>query len=440
MFKCSTWNILQIILTTVIISGTFQSIVAILQFIEQKSLGLSILRESVLSPSSSGVAKIVLGGETFIRSYGFFPHPNILATFLVVSLLTMIVYPMLFTLEMFHVEHSNNKKIVPRGTIFSLLNRIIEKYFPWNKSNSNHDKMFHVEQFKYLYIYRIVFFLQLLALVLTFSKSAVIGFIIGVSVLVLGIKKMFHVEHYSDRENVPRGTSIELKPDGSRECSTWNICISRIKTTKKMFHVEHLFILFGIVFFVIIFTIVNLEYFVVQPLFERIFYIQSLIVLVQTNLFSGLGIGQFVLRIQDFFDEKLLSWQFQPIHNVFLLILSEEGIVGLGLFLWFIYYTYLKNDENVPRGTIGKDDRAKCSTWNIWKLSIMKMFHVEHFHGDNLVASSKGDKEAVKSLLIRAILVVILFSMLFDHFLWDIEQGKLLFWIVLALAVLKNRN
>jgi O-antigen ligase len=50
-------------------------------------LGLYKLGESHLSPSTSGVAKIVTHGTTLIRSYGTFPHSNLLAAFLVTAIL-----------------------------------------------------------------------------------------------------------------------------------------------------------------------------------------------------------------------------------------------------------------------------------------------------------------------------------------------------------------
>src|SRR3990172_2239052 len=119
--QCSTWNILQITLTIAIISGFFQSIVAILQFISQKSLGLTILGESIFNAHDPGIAKIVINGDVFIRSYGFFPHPNILGGFLALSLLITMVYPLIFKSKMFHVEQSDNIPNVPRGTFYECL-------------------------------------------------------------------------------------------------------------------------------------------------------------------------------------------------------------------------------------------------------------------------------------------------------------------------------
>ena len=65
-----------------VILSSFQAILGLWQFISQKSVGLGIIGEQVLSPSLSGIAKIVSGGTVFIRAYGTFPHSNLLSVFL----------------------------------------------------------------------------------------------------------------------------------------------------------------------------------------------------------------------------------------------------------------------------------------------------------------------------------------------------------------------
>ena len=70
----------------IFIGGIFQSLIAALQFILQKSVGLKIIGESVIAPNVLGVAKFEIYGEKILRAYGTFPHPNLLAVFLVLSL------------------------------------------------------------------------------------------------------------------------------------------------------------------------------------------------------------------------------------------------------------------------------------------------------------------------------------------------------------------
>jgi hypothetical protein len=392
--KCSTWNIWQVTFIIIIISAFFQSIVAVLQFIKQKSLGISTFNESIFSIYDPGVAKVVINGGIFIRSYGFFPHPNVLGGFLVISLLLSTAYPLIFKYKLFHVEHSMN-----------------------------------------IWLYRVLVFVQLLALLLSFSKSAILAFIISFITLIFGINKMFHVEHVKDStndiSNVPRGT-LELQPKLAK-CSTWNISM-----VMQMFHVEHIMILMGVILLGIMTLSLNLRLFFMQPLIERLFYIGSLQKLSMTYYFHGLGIGQFVFRMQEFFDGTLLLWQFQPIHNVFLLIFSETGVVGLGLFVWFYVYIFWKNMKYVPRGTLELQPKlAKCSTWNISKIlqKTFPIFHMEHCRNTSLNEYFVSRERMMLNYLFRSLLIGITIIMLFDHYFWDIQQGQLLLWIILALTI-----
>ncbi len=66
--------------------ASIQVLIATAQFYLQRSLGLGLLHESVLSRTLPGVAKLVVHGEIFIRGYGTFPHPNLLAAFLFSSI------------------------------------------------------------------------------------------------------------------------------------------------------------------------------------------------------------------------------------------------------------------------------------------------------------------------------------------------------------------
>ncbi len=78
-------------LSLLVISGVLQSLLAILQVLLQRSLGLFFLTgESRLSPSIDNVAKVLVDGDRYIRAYGTLPHPNILAAFLVLALLAAI--------------------------------------------------------------------------------------------------------------------------------------------------------------------------------------------------------------------------------------------------------------------------------------------------------------------------------------------------------------
>ena len=80
----------EFIYKSVVVMGVIQAVIAIGQFTLQKSLGLKRLVESPLQPLDQNVAHIMTDTELFIRGYGLLPSPNILAFFLVVSILFLL--------------------------------------------------------------------------------------------------------------------------------------------------------------------------------------------------------------------------------------------------------------------------------------------------------------------------------------------------------------
>ena len=73
----------------------FQSVIVILQVVSQRSLGLNTLGELTLDPSQAGTSVIITDGIRFLRGYGLSDHPNILGgciTFGLVLLLAAILY------------------------------------------------------------------------------------------------------------------------------------------------------------------------------------------------------------------------------------------------------------------------------------------------------------------------------------------------------------
>ena len=64
----------------------FETAVSILQFCKGSSLGISFLGESVFSSGMKGSNFVDLGGSLYIRGYSTFPHPNILAGWLLLSM------------------------------------------------------------------------------------------------------------------------------------------------------------------------------------------------------------------------------------------------------------------------------------------------------------------------------------------------------------------
>ncbi len=98
---------------------------------------------------------------------------------------------------------------------------------------------------------------------------------------------------------------------------------------------------------------------------------------IKENPFFGVGLGQ-----------PIYSGQQQPIHNLYLLIASETGLIGLFLFLLFIFFI-IRNSLRQPADRIGV-----------------------------------------------LLLISLLLLGLFDHYLWTIPAGQLMLWITIFSVVI----
>jgi len=340
----------------IIALGLSQAIIGIWQFIIQHSIGFFWLKESLISPDIAGVAKIIFHGEKFIRAYGLFPHPNILGGFLLISILLTWSYSRLF-----HVEHSE-----PHPQPLSLERR------GW-----------HFLDVPRGTIMEIILIIQLLALILTFSKSAIVGLFIAVFYISWkNIHKMFHVEHF-----MRKGILVTL------------IIILGFILAKP-----------------------NVPSFLTQSLQERLLYLNVSRGTILSNPILGIGSGQFVLGMNKNVPRGtfLESWQFQPVHNVFLLIWSELGIIGLGLFIWFLWKLF-HVEQNISKPDI------ECSTWNNSSCDVYKPTHTNNVPRGTLLLL----RETLK--IFKGALLGLIFIMLFDHYLWDIQQGQIMLWVILGI-------
>ncbi len=110
----------------------------------------------------------------------------------------------------------------------------------------------------------------------------------------------------------------------------------------------------------------------------------------------GVGTGNFVNWLMAE-DPNLPRHLYQPVHNIYLLIFSETGILGISAFVAFL--VFLIRDFIL---------RTK-----------MERFH---HYSVMLIFSS------------------FLFMGLFDHFLWTIQQGRFVFWLVLSVLAIEEND
>jgi len=436
--------------------GLFQAIIGIWQFIIQHSIGLFWLRESLISPDILGVAKIILNGEKYIRAYGLFPHPNVLGGFLLVSIILGLFYK-----QLFHACPGH------------------QKCSTWNNSEQLgwNILVVGVEQFgrrggTFEYLLPIFTLLQIIALILTFSKSAILGLVLAIIYIYW---KLAPSKLLSNVLRLPRTLKLFHACPGHQKCSTWNNS-EQLGWNILVVGVEQ----FGrrggtiMTIFIIIILVgllganLNLDDYLFKSLNERTMYVKAspqykiicstpiirrLFHVEQSSttghawnnlclkdsrktmentwtMLSGIGSGQFVLEMQTYTQKTLAFWEYQPVHNVFLLIWAELGIIGLFVFFWFLWQMFHPSTtENVPRGTFQeqRDRPARIATQSVAGGRGTLLKHMAGLPAEALA------KEGVEQIVIfRGILLGLLFIMLFDHYLWDIQQGQILLWMILG--------
>jgi len=69
---------------------------------------------------------------------------------------------------------------------------------------------------------------------------------------------------------------------------------------------------------------------------------QAALEMVQGNSLVGVGLNNFVPRLPDYWQTSEAVRFLQPVHNIFLLVAAETGLIGLLIFLWFLILTFKK--------------------------------------------------------------------------------------------------
>jgi len=390
------WNSIMVI---IIIIGLFQSIIGIIHFIDQHSIGLFWLKESIISPDIAGVAKIVINGQKYIRAYGLFPHPNILGGFLLFSIIITLMY-----YRMFHAcRVTSNCSTpapfnVPRGTI---LNSLI--------------------------------LVQSIAFFLTFSKSAILGLTISLFYMyiaphLVSATKMFHPIKL---QNVPHGT-IGSNGAGVEHFKSLDskMSLNNIKHDRNLRIALLIFLIIILTFYLSWTTVDSM---IRNSIEQRIIYLNVSRGTILANPVLGIGMGQFVPNMQKY-TANLELWQFQPVHNVFLLIWSELGIVGLGFFTYWMYKMFhMKHKTLSPLQGEGWDEVNKVTS---------ETNDREVANSDKSILQNKSNSlsSGITLRYFKAILLGFIFIMLFDHYFWDIQQGNIMLWMTMGFIAGLNKN
>lgn len=125
-----------------------------------------------------------------------------------------------------------------------------------------------------------------------------------------------------------------------------------------------------------------------QSIELRFAFTEQALTLIKNHSLLGLGIGNYTLGVFEEINNSWPGYYYQPVHNIYLLILAELGILGLVLFILILALL-------------------------IWRLA-------------KIVPSLE------KTIVFLALLSVLVISV-FDHYFWTLYFGVMMFWIILGL-------
>jgi O-antigen ligase len=316
---------------TLSIAITYSSLIALTQFIKQSSLNgiFWFLGERTFNLSTPGIARAVWGGQLILRPYATFPHPNALAGFTLVALILLLG----------NFKSAN----LPRRQAGQLINKLT-------------NLKFEIEQLDDWIIrgyWLLVLVLGLTAIAISFSRTAwIVSALIGFWWATKYLKAV-----KTDKKNL---FIIPALPAG------------------------RLYSLFIILILVALsYCALNLS--TEEAVVQRLDLARAAILMIKQNPVIGVGLNNFIPRLLDFWPKLTTTRFLQPVHNIFLLVLAETGLIGLLIFLWFLYLTVIKAYRR-------------------------------------------------KNFIILYSLFVILSLGLFDHYWLTLQQTQLLFTIVLGLS------
>ncbi len=338
-----------------LLAGIFlQACLGIWQFLTQSSfackwLGLAQHNAGDLGVSVVEAISSIDGiAERWLRAYGGLDHPNVLGGLLVVGLLLLIWLFM-----------TNPKSQIPNNKPRNIASLKRGRQIPNPKS-----------QIINLILLSAFCFL-LSSLFFTFSRGAWLGLAVGIFIMlfIAAVKKNLAVQKKILEIILISGILIFILFNQYQD-----LVMTRVSADARL---------------------------EVKSSIERIESYENSWQLIKDHWLFGAGIGNYTLGIRNYELEIMNnnakpSWHYQPVHNVFLLIWAEIGILGLLFFISFLLLITYYLLFNYKRSTSA----------DIYKFSL---------------------------------LIAIAVMFMIDHWWWSLHFGVLFLWLVLGL-MLKNEN
>lgn len=124
---------------------------------------------------------------------------------------------------------------------------------------------------------------------------------------------------------------------------------------------------------------------------ERLVYIREAQKIIAHQPLLGTGIGNYTETVLKNKNAPTEIWRIQPVHNIYLLIFAELGIVGFSLFLFIVLFVI-------------------CDLLNSFV------------------------KENTNRVIFATITLSLLILSFFDHWLWTTHSGIIIFWLLLSFS------
>lgn len=337
-------------LFVLVIGMSLESIVAIVQFFHQGSINgfLYLFGERLYNGSTPGIANASIAGQLILRPYGTFPHPNVLAGYLVI-VMTIVI--------------SMKYKVVSiKGVVL-----------------------------------RLGLILATIALFLTLSRVAIL--------LWVGILLFVFIQRYA-----------------------------KIIVKKRLFVATFIVGGFLIALVSLFFPLILSRFFSTSLSDESVVLREKLandaIRMMLSSPFIGVGLHNFLVMLPGFDHAGHTVFTIQPVHNIFLLLGAETGIVGLlllAVFVFYLYYRLFHQYYLYSPQYIGEFMKRHTHLPHRLRSKLHRMLT---FVMDTNVPEKK------QAVLFKAMLLteVIILGM-FDHYFLTIQQGQLLLVLVIGLCL-----
>ncbi|HAM88563.1 MAG: O-antigen ligase-related protein [Candidatus Falkowbacteria bacterium GW2011_GWC2_38_22] len=312
----------------------FQAVLGIWHFLNQFAYAFKWLGIAEHDPSTLGVSVVeAIGadgiGERWLRAYGGLDHPNIFGGLLAIGVL-VVIFLLIFLKR--NIQYSE------KNTQYSIFN--IHSIY------------------KYLILIFYFFLLTFCtALFFTFSRSAWLACAVGIVVmLIFGIIKK---DWFYQRELLKIILFVSVL-FFILFINFENLVLTRVRAQSRLEQISNI---------------------------ERMESYQNGFEIIKNNFFFGAGIGNYTMALEKN-NPGQPAYSYQPVHNVFLLVLAEIGVFGFLFFVSLFLYVFYQ------------------------AIKIKDGFAV-------------------------ALLIALMILMMFDHYFWSLHFGMMFLFFVVWLMVIK---